>query len=117
GLTAWPPVATTAQGLAKACPGPYVPAASITPTAVISRPVAHHGRIVTSAFDAPTTKCAAVLMMNEAITAGIPTVKKNGMIGMKPPMAVETLADTVERHGFGKVSSLSPSSSWTSVRR
>ena len=79
-------------------------AASRMPTAVISRPVAHHGRVVTSAFDAPTTKWAAVLMMNEAITAGMPTVKKNGTIGMKPPTAVEMLADTVERHGFGKVS-------------
>ena len=36
---------------------------------------------------------------------------------MKPPMAVETLAETVDRHGLGKVSSDSPSSSCTSVRR
>ena len=87
------------------------------PTTVISAPLAHHDRVVTSDFDAPTAKCATVLMMNDAITAGMPTVKKNGMIGMKPPMAVDTLADSVERHGLGKVSSERPSSSCTSVRR
>ena len=85
------------------------------PTTVISAPLAHHERVVTSALDAPTTKCASVLMMNEAITAGMPTVKKNGMIGMKPPIAVDTLADSVDRHGLGNVSSESPSSSCTSV--
>src|SRR5205809_5654955 len=90
-------------------------AASRTPTTVISAPVAHHGRIVTSAFDAPTTKCAIVLMTNDAITAGMPTVKKKGMIGMNPPIAVETVAEIVDRHGFGNVSSESPSSSCTSV--
>src|SRR5438067_3642028 len=79
-------------------------AASMTPTIVISRPLAHHERVVTSDFDAPTAKCAMVLMTNDAMTAGMPTVKKNGMIGMKPPMAVETLADSVERQGLGKVS-------------
>ena len=41
-------------------------------------------------------------MTNEAITAGMPTVKKNGMIGTNPPIAVETLAEIVDRHGFGK---------------
>ena len=41
-------------------------------------------------------------MTNDAITAGMPTVKKNGMIGMKPPMAVETLAESVERQRVGK---------------
>ena len=56
-------------------------------------------------------------MMNEAMTAGMPTAKKNGMIGMKPPMAVETVAEMVERSGLGNDSSLRPSSSWTSVRR
>jgi hypothetical protein len=39
----------------------------------------------------------------------MPTAKKNGMIGMKPPMAVETLAEIVERSGWGKLSSESPS--------
>src|SRR3977135_3996533 len=94
-------------------PKPYVTAASTTPTMVISAPVAHQGRAVTSAFDAPTAKCAIVLMMKDATTAGIPTVKKNGMIGIKPPMAVETLADNVERQGLGKFSSESPSPSCT----
>ncbi len=69
-------------------PTPYVIAASTMPTTVISSPVAHHGRIVTRALDAPTAKCATVLMMNDAITAGMPTVKKKGMIGMNPPTAV-----------------------------
>ena len=87
------------------------------PTTVISNPLAHHGRVVTRALDAPTAKCAIVLITNDAITAGIPTVKKKGTIGMKPPIAVDTDADNVERHGLGKVSSDSPSSSWTSVRR
>src|SRR5437667_4704285 len=92
-------------------------AASRMPTIVISAPLAHHDRVVTSDFAAPTAKCAIVLMMNDAMTAGMPTVKKNGTIGMKPPTAVETLADTVERQGLGKFSSDSPSSSCTSVRR
>src|SRR5262249_27617360 len=80
---------------AKATPRPYVIAVSMMPTTVISRPLAHQARVVMSAFDAPTRKCATVLMMNEAITAGIPTVKKNGMIGMKPPTAVESEAEMV----------------------
>src|SRR5437667_11443442 len=96
---------------AKATPRPYVIAASSMPTTVISAPLAHQDRVVTSAFEAPTAKCAAVLTTNEAMTAGMPTAKKNGMIGMKPPIAVETLAESVERHGLGNVSSLRPSSS------
>ena len=79
-------------------------AASRTPTTVISSPLAHHARVVINAFDAPTTKCAIVLMMNDAITAGMPIVKKNGMMGMKPPTAVEMEAETVDRNGFGNVS-------------
>jgi hypothetical protein len=86
-------------------------AASMTPTMVISVPLAHQERVVTSAFEAPTIKCAIVLMMKDATTAGIPTVKKNGMIGMNPPMAVETAAEMVERIGLGKLSSDKPSSS------
>ena len=70
-----------------------------------------------AAFEAPTAKCAIVLMTNDAITAGMPTVKKNGMIGMNPPMAVDTVADNRRPHGLGNVSSDSPSSSCTSVRR
>src|SRR3954471_24907523 len=87
------------------------------PTIVISAPLAHQDLVVTSDFAAPTAKCASVLMTNEAITAGIPTAKKNGMIGMKPPAAVERLAEIVERQGFGNEASFSPSSSWTSVFR
>src|SRR5215216_5230152 len=89
----------------------------MTPTTVISVPLAHHERVVTSDLDAPTTKCDTVLMMKDAITAGMPTAKKNGMIGMNPPIAVDTVADSVDRQGLGNVSSLSPSSSCTSVRR
>ena len=81
------------------------------PTAVISKPLAHHGRVVINAFDAPTAKCAIVLMMNDAMTAGMPIVKKKGTMGMNPPIAVEIEADSVERTGFGNVSSESPSSS------
>src|SRR5471032_776922 len=95
---------------ANARPSPYVIAASRMPTIVISAPLAHHDRVVTSAFDAPTAKWASVLMMNDAITAGMPTVKKNGMIGMKPPTAVDRLAVPIERHGLGNVSALRPSS-------
>src|SRR5437870_3913365 len=72
-------------------------AASMTPTMVISAPLAHHERVVTSDFAAPTAKCAAVLIMNDAITAGMPTAKTNGMIGTKPPTAVDTLADSGAR--------------------
>ena len=43
--------------------------------------------------------------MNEAMTAGMPTVKKNGMIGMKPPTAVDSVAEIVDRSGLGKLSS------------
>jgi hypothetical protein len=39
--------------------------------------------------------------MNDAITAGMPTVKKNGMIGMNPPIAVEIDAESVDRSGLG----------------
>src|SRR4026209_2835145 len=73
------------------------------PTMVISVPLAHHERVVTSAFDAPTAKCASVLTTNEAITAGIPTAKKKGMIGMNPPNAVETDAESGRRQGHGTV--------------
>jgi len=45
-------------------------AASAMPTIVISAPVAHQGRAVTNAFDAPTAKWAMVLMMKDAMTAG-----------------------------------------------
>src|SRR5438477_4081092 len=91
-LRGCPIVRTADQRPANARPSPYVTAASRMPTMVISAPLAHHERVVTSALDAPTAKWAIVLMMKEAITAGIPTVKKKGMIGMKPPIAVESAA-------------------------
>ena len=61
-------------------------AASITPTIVISIPDAHQERRVISDFTAPTTKCATMLTAKAAITAGIPVMKKNGIIGMKAPI-------------------------------
>ena len=39
------------------------------PIQVISRPDAHHERMVMSDFNAPTAKCATRLMPKEAITA------------------------------------------------
>src|ERR1700676_5459508 len=89
----------------------------MTPTMVISSPLAHQDRVVTRDSAAPTAKGANVLIKNDAVTAGMPTAKKNGMMGTKPPIAVETLAETVDRQGLGKLSSESPSSSCTSVRR
>src|SRR5258705_10865646 len=106
-----------AQCPAIATPRPYVIAASRMPTRVISVPLAHQLRVVMSALDAPTAKCASVLMMKDAMTAGMPTVKKNGMMGMNPPIAVETEADSVERHGLGNDSSETPSSPCTNAQR
>lgn len=65
----------------------------MTPIQVISRPEAHHDRMVMSDFKAPTAKCATKLMPNDANTAFSPPEKKNGMIGIKAPMAVETPAE------------------------
>ena len=70
----------------------------MTPIHVISNPDAHQERIVISDFNAPTAKCAAKLMPKEAITAVIPPVKKNGMIGIKAPIAVEIAADVAAVH-------------------
>src|SRR5262245_40072144 len=89
-------------------PRPYVIAASRMPTTGVSSPLAQDGRVVTSAFEAPTAKCAIVLMMNDAMTAGMPTAKKNGTIGMKPPTAVEAAAEIVDLNGLGNVSSDNP---------
>src|SRR5881394_1049277 len=85
--------------VARATPRPYVTAASRTPTMVISAPLAYQLRFVTSDLAAPTAKWARVAMMNDAITAGIPTVKKNGMMGMNPPIAVDNPAESAERQG------------------
>src|SRR5438876_8489763 len=94
----------------KARPRPYVTAASITPTIVISKPDAHQDRIVMSDFSAPTAKCATMLTTNAAITAGIPVMKKNGRIGMNAPIAVEIAADADDFQGRGKRCSDKPSS-------
>ena len=64
------------------------------PIHVISKPDAHHERMVINDFNAPTRKCAAKLMTKEAITAVMPPEKKNGMIGTKAPIAVE-MADEI----------------------
>ena len=85
-------------------PGPdrRSPTASITPTIVISKPEAHQERMVMSDLTAPTAKCARMLMTNAAITAGNPLMKKNGIIGMKAPIAVESAAEKAEVHWLGK---------------
>src|ERR1700730_6900614 len=94
----------------KASPRPYVTAASITPTIVISKPDAHHERSVISDLTAPTRKCATMLIANAQTTAAIPLMKKKGMIGMKAPIAVEIAADADDFQGFGKLCSDKPSS-------
>ena len=91
--------------------------ASPKPTTVISAPLFNHDRPVTSTFDAPTAKCAAVLMMNDAISADVPVIQKNGITGMNAPSAVLTEALNADRIGFGNARSDKPSSSWASVLR
>src|SRR5438034_8080383 len=71
------------------------------PIQVISRPDAHHERMVMSDFRPPTAKCATRLIPNEAITASRPPEKKNGMIGTNAPIAVEMPADNAALHWFG----------------
>jgi hypothetical protein len=56
-------------------------------------------------FAAPTAKWATRETMAATITAGMPFKKKNGMIGMKAPMAVDRAPETAETIGL-----LSPSS-------
>ena len=68
----------------------------MTPTMVISNPDAHHERMVIKDFTAPTAKWARILTTNEAITASIPLIKKNGIIGMNAPMAVEIAAEAAD---------------------
>ena len=70
----------------------------MTPIQVISKPDAHQERMVISDFNAPTIKWAAKLMPKEMITAVMPPMKKNGMIGTKAPIAVETAADVAAVH-------------------
>ena len=55
-----------------------------------------------SDFTAPTAKCARMLIANDAMTASMPLMKKNGMIGMKAPIAVETAAEIDDFHWLGK---------------
>src|SRR5262245_39609817 len=76
-----------------ASPSPYVTTATMIPIQVISRPDAHHERMVISDFKAPTAKWATRLIPKEAITASRPPEKKNGMIGTNAPIAVEMPAD------------------------
>ena len=57
-------------------------------------------------------------MVNAAITAETPVMKKNGMIGINAPIAVEIAADVAEVHGLPKCCCERPSSlcaiAWTS---
>jgi hypothetical protein len=52
----------------------------------------HHERIVMSDFNALTSKWATMLTANAAITADISVTKKNRMIGINAPIAVEIVA-------------------------
>src|SRR3954454_269561 len=79
---------------------------------VISNPEAHQLRNVISDFTAPTAKWATMLITNAHTTAGIPLMKKNGMIGMNAPIAVEIAAEADDFQGEGKRCSESPSSLW-----
>src|SRR5439155_27013460 len=80
------------------------------PIHVISKPDAHQDRMVISDFNAPTAKCAAKLIPKEMATAVMPPEKKNGMIGTKAPIEVETAAEIAAVHGLGKRCSDKPSS-------
>ena len=77
--------------------------ATMTPIHVISKPDAHHERIVISDFRAPTAKCATRLIPKEAITASRPPKKKNGMIGTNAPIAVEMPAEKAAVQWFGNL--------------
>src|SRR5208282_1152872 len=96
-------------------PMQYVTTASPTPTTVISVPLFHHVRPVTSVFDAPTTKCASVLITNDHTNAVIPVKKINGITGTIAPAAVLTVALIADFHGFGNPFSDNPSSSCASA--
>ena len=96
-------------------PMQYVTTASPKPTTVISVPLFHHVRPVTITFDAPTAKCAAVLMANDQASAGIPDKNINGNTGTIAPTAVLTVALTADRHGFGNDFSDNPNSSCANV--
>lgn len=87
-------------------PMTYVTTSAMAPTAVISKPLLHHERIVISDLAAPTTKWAIKKMMAAVIIAGIPAAKKNGMIGMNAPTAVDTAPETAETQGLRRPSSV-----------
>jgi hypothetical protein len=63
---------------------------------------------VMSDLAAPTAKCAASEMTAAATTAGIPLMKKNGMMGMAAPTAVESAPEVAETQGLASASSLVP---------
>src|SRR5579862_8942266 len=92
----------------------YVTSASPTPTTVISAPLFSHDRPVTITFDAPTAKCASVLMINDHTNAVVPDQNMNGSTGTIAPAAVLNVALTAERHGFGNAFSDKPNSSCAS---
>src|ERR1017187_1406454 len=96
-------------------PIPYVTSASPTPTTVISAPLFNHERPVTITFDAPTAKCATVLIANDHTSAGVPDKNMKGITGTIAPAAVLNIALTADRHGFGNAFSDNPSSSCASV--
>ncbi len=74
----------------------------MTPTTVISNPDAHQERMVMTDLSAPTAKCARMLIPKAATTADMPLMKKNGMIGMNAPIAVESAAEQEDFHGLRK---------------
>ena len=75
------------------------------PKAVNSRPVLHHARTVIDDLAAPTTKWANKEITAATIIAGIPVIKKNGMIGMDAPVAVATAPTSAETEGVLRFSS------------
>ncbi len=78
---------------------------STAPKAVNSRPVLHHARTVIDDLAAPTTKWASNEITAATTIAGIPAIKKNGIIGMKAPVAVATAPTSAETAGMLKFSS------------
>jgi hypothetical protein len=47
---------------------------------------------------APTAKCAINETVAATMTAGIPVIKKNGMIGINAPIAVESTPETAGKN-------------------
>src|SRR5204863_7580208 len=86
--------------------------ASITPIKLISGPEDHQERSVMDDLTAPTIKCAMILRANAQTIAAKPRMKKNGMMGMNAPTAVESADDADDFHGLGNRCSDKPSSLW-----